>query len=92
MTTSFSSHQENPLPKMVQFPLDPASYQIRDEVGSGVSVVVSKAICFPMNSAIVAIKFIDRDQSGATYDFKLIQVFELHVNIYTCPLRKEISI
>ncbi|KAB2599787.1 hypothetical protein D8674_010058 [Pyrus ussuriensis x Pyrus communis] len=68
MTTSSSSGQENPLPKKVQFSLEPAFYQILDEMGSGVSVVVSKAVCGPMNSAIMAIKFIDCDQSRADFD------------------------
>ncbi|XP_021807350.1 serine/threonine-protein kinase BLUS1-like [Prunus avium] len=67
MSTS-SSHQENPEPKKVQFPLDSTAYQILDEIGFGVSAVVYKAICLPMNNTIVAIKSIDLDQSGADFD------------------------
>ncbi|CAB4261682.1 unnamed protein product [Prunus armeniaca] len=67
MSTS-SSHQENPEPKKVQFPLDSTAYQILDEIGFGVSAVVYKAICLPMNNTIVAIKSIDLDQSRAEFD------------------------
>ncbi|ONI26604.1 hypothetical protein PRUPE_1G034000 [Prunus persica] len=67
MSTS-SSHQENPEPKKVQFPLDSTAYQILDEIGFGVSAVVYKAICLPMNNTIVAIKSIDLDQSRANFD------------------------
>ncbi|XP_007227687.2 serine/threonine-protein kinase BLUS1 [Prunus persica] len=67
MSTS-SSHQENPEPKKVQFPLDSTAYQILDEIGFGVSAVVYKAICLPMNNTIVAIKSIDLDQSRADFD------------------------
>ncbi|KAL6293523.1 hypothetical protein ACE6H2_001665 [Prunus campanulata] len=70
MSTS-SSHPENPEPKKVQFPLDSTAYQILDEIGFGVSAVVYKAICLPMNNTIVAIKSIDLDQSGADFDLIL---------------------
>ncbi|KAH0993830.1 hypothetical protein GBA52_005313 [Prunus armeniaca] len=65
---STSSHQENPEPKKVQFPLDSTAYKILDEIGFGVSAVVYKAICLPMNNTIVAIKSIDLDQSRANFD------------------------
>jgi len=48
-------------PNKVQYPLDSNSYEILDEVG--VSAVVYKAICLPMDSMLVAIKAIDLDQS-----------------------------
>ncbi|CAL8989904.1 unnamed protein product [Prunus brigantina] len=67
MSTS-SSHQENPEPKKVQFPLDSTAYQILDEIGFGISAVVYKAICLPMNNTMVAIKSIDLDQSRADFD------------------------
>ncbi|KAF8388201.1 hypothetical protein HHK36_026867 [Tetracentron sinense] len=55
-------------PRKVQYPLDPNSYKILDEIGTGVSAIVYKAICLPMNSTIVAIKAIDLDQSKADLD------------------------
>ncbi|XP_038877183.1 serine/threonine-protein kinase BLUS1 [Benincasa hispida] len=54
--------------KRPQFPLDPTSYKIIDEIGVGVSAVVYKAICIPMNSVVVAIKAIDLDRSRADFD------------------------
>lgn len=54
--------------KRVQFPLDPNSYKILDEIGVGVSAVVYKAFCLPLNSTVVAIKSIDLDQSRADFD------------------------
>lgn len=54
--------------KRVQFPLDPNSYKILDEIGVGVSAVVYKALCLPLNSTVVAIKSIDLDQSRADFD------------------------
>ncbi|XVE65888.1 hypothetical protein DITRI_Ditri08aG0035600 [Diplodiscus trichospermus] len=50
------------------FPLDPGCYKIIDEIGVGVSAVVYKAECVPMNSTVVAIKAIDLDQSKADLD------------------------
>ncbi|KAG2728008.1 hypothetical protein I3843_01G180900 [Carya illinoinensis] len=55
-------------PKRVQYPLDPISYKIIDEIGVGASAIVYKAICVPMNSMIVAIKAIDLDQLRASFD------------------------
>ncbi|XP_050218119.1 serine/threonine-protein kinase BLUS1 [Mercurialis annua] len=52
----------------LQFPLDSHSYKILNEIGVGVSAVVYKAICVPLNSTIVAIKSIDLDQSRAEFD------------------------
>ncbi|XP_024019948.1 serine/threonine-protein kinase BLUS1 [Morus notabilis] len=54
--------------RRLQFPLDPNSYKILDEIGVGVSAVVYKALCLPLNSAVVAIKSIDLDQSRADFD------------------------
>ncbi|KAJ8768358.1 hypothetical protein K2173_021511 [Erythroxylum novogranatense] len=54
--------------KRIQYPLDSNSYKILDEIGVGVSAVVYKAICIPMNSTVVAIKAIDLDQSRADFD------------------------
>lgn len=51
-----------------QFPLDPASYKILGEIGVGVSAIVYKAVCLPRESAVVAIKSIDLDQSRADFD------------------------
>ncbi|XP_022748966.1 serine/threonine-protein kinase BLUS1-like [Durio zibethinus] len=59
--------EEEGHPKL-QFPLDSESYQIIDEIGAGVSAVVYKAECVPMNSIVVAIKAIDLDQSKADFD------------------------
>ncbi|OAY55617.1 serine/threonine-protein kinase BLUS1 [Manihot esculenta] len=52
----------------LHYPLDSSSYKILDEIGVGVSAVVYKAICIPMNSTVVAIKSIDLDQSRADFD------------------------
>lgn len=51
-----------------QYPLDSTSYTILSEIGVGVSAIVYKAICVPMNSSVVAIKAIDLDQSRADFD------------------------
>ncbi|KAF5466001.1 hypothetical protein F2P56_015960 [Juglans regia] len=61
------AHEEEE-PKRVQYPLDPISYKIIDEIGVGVSAIVYKAICVPMNSTVVAIKSIDLDQFRASFD------------------------
>lgn len=52
----------------IQYPLDPSSYKILDEIGVGVSAIVYKAICIPMDSTVVAIKAIDLDQSRTDLD------------------------
>ncbi|KAK9288045.1 hypothetical protein L1049_016491 [Liquidambar formosana] len=52
----------------LQYPLDSNSYRILDEIGSGVSAIVYKAECLPVNSTLVAIKAIDLDQSRADFD------------------------
>ncbi|KAE8698262.1 Serine/threonine-protein kinase BLUS1 [Hibiscus syriacus] len=52
----------------VQFPLDSDSYKIIDEIGVGVSAVVYKAECIPLNSTVVAIKAIDLDQFKVDFD------------------------
>ncbi|XP_022761124.1 serine/threonine-protein kinase BLUS1-like [Durio zibethinus] len=61
------AYEQEDHPKL-QFPLDSESYKIIDEIGVGVSAVVYKAECVPMNSTIVAIKAIDLDQSKADFD------------------------
>ena len=38
--------------KRVQYPLDSSSYKLLNEIGEGVSAVVYKALCIPMNSAM----------------------------------------
>lgn len=54
--------------RKVQYPLNSTCYRILDEIGRGVSAIVYKAICLPMNSSVVAIKAIDLDQSRADLD------------------------
>ncbi|XP_065863131.1 serine/threonine-protein kinase BLUS1 [Euphorbia lathyris] len=54
--------------KGFQFPLDSNSYKILDEIGVGVSAIVYKALCIPLNSTLVAIKSIDLDQSRSDFD------------------------
>ncbi|XP_007035033.2 PREDICTED: serine/threonine-protein kinase BLUS1 [Theobroma cacao] len=56
------AHEQEHHPKL-QFPLESEAYKIIDEIGVGVSAVVYKAECTPMNSTVVAIKSIDLDQS-----------------------------
>nr|XP_028957457.1 serine/threonine-protein kinase BLUS1-like [Malus domestica] len=69
-SSTSSSHQDNP--QKVQFPLDSAAYKDLQEIGSGdKAVVVYKAVCVPMNSAIVAIKSVDLNQSAADFESKL---------------------
>ncbi|XP_010532617.1 PREDICTED: serine/threonine-protein kinase BLUS1 [Tarenaya hassleriana] len=51
-----------------EFPLDFNAYKLICKIGVGVSATVYKAICLPMNSAVVAIKVIDLDQSRADFD------------------------
>ncbi|KAL1298304.1 hypothetical protein AAHE18_18G022900, partial [Arachis hypogaea] len=55
-------------PRRLQYPLDSTSYKLLDEIGSGVSAVVYKAICIPINSSLVAIKSIDLDGSRPDFD------------------------
>ncbi|XP_021291456.1 serine/threonine-protein kinase BLUS1 [Herrania umbratica] len=55
------AHEQEDHPKL-QFPLESDAYKIMDEIGVGVSAVVYKAECIPMNSTVVAIKSIDLDQ------------------------------
>ena len=62
------SREEEHETRRVQYPLDSNSYQILHEIGVGVSAIVYKAICLPMNSSVVAIKSIDLDQSRADFD------------------------
>ncbi|GMP25172.1 hypothetical protein CsSME_00002163 [Camellia sinensis var. sinensis] len=51
--------QEIEKPTKVQYPHDSTCYKITDEIRRGVSAIVYKAICIPMNSTVVAIKSID---------------------------------
>lgn len=63
------AHEQEQLePKRVQYPVDSNAYKILGEIGVGVSAIVYKAICIPMNSSVVAIKSIDLDQSRAHFD------------------------
>ncbi|KAI8566405.1 hypothetical protein RHMOL_Rhmol02G0037600 [Rhododendron molle] len=55
-------------PNRTNYPLDPCSYRILDEIGRGVSAIVYKAICVPMDSALVAIKAIDFNKSRTDFD------------------------
>ncbi|XP_042485015.1 serine/threonine-protein kinase BLUS1 [Macadamia integrifolia] len=52
----------------LQYPVEQSSYKLLEEIGSGVSAIVYKAICVPMNSTTVAIKAIDLDRSKADFD------------------------
>ncbi|KAJ6811982.1 serine/threonine-protein kinase BLUS1 [Iris pallida] len=52
----------------VSYPLDPHSYRLLHEIGSGVSAVVYKAACLDLDSAPVAIKSIDLERSRANLD------------------------
>lgn len=54
--------------KKPPFPLDPKSYKLLNEIGTGVSAVVYKATCLPRNSMTVAIKSIDLERSRANLD------------------------
>lgn len=58
----------------VQYPLNSEAYRILDEIGVGVSAIVYKAECLPMNSSLVAIKCIDLDQSRADLDSVMREV------------------
>ncbi|WOL14391.1 hypothetical protein Cni_G23171 [Canna indica] len=53
---------------IAMYPLDSKSYRLLYEVGSGVSAVVYKAACLPLDSAVVAIKSIDLERSRANLD------------------------
>ncbi|KAL2332275.1 hypothetical protein Fmac_019856 [Flemingia macrophylla] len=54
--------------KRIQYPLDSSSYKLLNEIGAGVSAVVYKALCIPMNNTAVAIKSIDLDRSRLDLD------------------------
>ncbi|KAM1406379.1 hypothetical protein ACFXTH_001056 [Malus domestica] len=71
MATSSSSPSHQDDPQKVQFPLDSAAYEKLQEIGSGDKVFVYKAVCVPMNSAIVAIKSVNLNQSAAHFESKL---------------------
>ncbi|MBA0830861.1 hypothetical protein Goarm_015362 [Gossypium armourianum] len=65
MACEQEGHHHHP---KVQFPLDSDSYKIVDEIGIGVSAIVYKAECIPLNSTTVAIKSIDLDQFKVDFD------------------------
>ncbi|XP_017424412.1 serine/threonine-protein kinase BLUS1 [Vigna angularis] len=65
---SMATNQLREPPKRLQYPLDSSSYKLLNEIGAGVSAVVYKAICIPMNYAAVAIKSIDLDRSRPDLD------------------------
>ncbi|CAA7404814.1 unnamed protein product [Spirodela intermedia] len=50
------------------YPLDARAYKLLHEIGSGVSAVVYKAACLPLDAAVVAIKAIDLERSRANLD------------------------
>ncbi|XP_042006677.1 serine/threonine-protein kinase BLUS1-like [Salvia splendens] len=50
------------------YPLDSNCYQILDEIGRGMSAVVYKAVCIPMESSVVAIKAIDLEKSKMDFE------------------------
>ncbi|XP_077252066.1 protein kinase superfamily protein [Tasmannia lanceolata] len=54
--------------KIISYPLDRDSYLLLGEIGSGVSAVVYKALCLPLNSIVVAIKSIDLERTRANLD------------------------
>jgi serine/threonine protein kinase len=56
--------EEEEAKRIVQYPLDPHSYEILDDASVGASPFVYKAVCPPMNSTMVSIKVIDLDQSN----------------------------
>ncbi|KAK4478179.1 hypothetical protein RD792_017461 [Penstemon davidsonii] len=63
------NHPKNPLTTINNhYPLDSNCYKILHEIGRGVSAIVYKAICLPMNSSIVAIKAIDLEKSRSDFD------------------------
>ncbi|KAJ8632208.1 hypothetical protein MRB53_025544 [Persea americana] len=45
------------------YPVERGAYKLLSEIGNGVSAVVYKAQCLPLNSTVVAIKVIDLDRS-----------------------------
>ncbi|KAL5542177.1 hypothetical protein UlMin_009887 [Ulmus minor] len=55
------AHQggQNNKTRKIRYPLEKKSYKLLDKIGEGVSAEVYKAICLPMDSALVAIKAID---------------------------------
>ncbi|KAM7462941.1 hypothetical protein LguiA_031062 [Lonicera macranthoides] len=59
------ANQEHEESRKLQYPLDSNSYKILNEIGRGLSAIVYKAICIPMNNSPVAIKTIDLDRSRA---------------------------
>ncbi|XP_057783470.1 serine/threonine-protein kinase BLUS1 [Salvia miltiorrhiza] len=50
------------------YPLDSNCYKILDEIGRGVSAIVYKAVCIPMESSVVAIKAIDLEKSKTDFE------------------------
>lgn len=50
------------------YPVEARAYRLLDEIGSGVSAVVYKAACLPLDLAVVAIKSIDLERSRANLE------------------------
>lgn len=48
------------------YPLDSNCYKILEEIGRGMSAIVYKALCIPMDSSVVAIKAIDLEKTRRT--------------------------
>ncbi|KAM7486478.1 hypothetical protein LguiA_002487 [Lonicera macranthoides] len=62
------AHQEHEESRKLQYPLDSNSYKILNELGRGLSAIVCKAVCVPMNYSVVAIKTVDLDRSRANFE------------------------
>ncbi|XP_059650911.1 serine/threonine-protein kinase BLUS1 [Cornus florida] len=62
------AHEGDQEPRNLHYPLEANCYRVLDEIGQGVSAIVYKAICVPLNSTVVAIKAIDLDRSRADLD------------------------
>lgn len=61
-------HPRKAMSSSDHYPLDSNCYKILEEIGRGVSAVVYKAICIPMDSSVVAIKAIDLEKSKADFE------------------------
>ncbi|KAL2463711.1 Serine/threonine-protein kinase BLUS1 [Forsythia ovata] len=60
--------EEDPRKVNNQYPLDSNCYKILDQIGKGVSAIVYKAICLPIDSSVVAIKAIDLEKLKEDFD------------------------
>lgn len=63
-----TNREEFQVPRRVQYLLDSCSYKILCEFDTGVSALVYKEMCVPMNSTMMAIKFTDMDCSRPDLD------------------------